>query len=124
MDNQALQQLVESNSRPTTYEMAAFLGCDHSTILRHLGRLGKVPKLGCWVPHKLSQRDRDQRLEMCTFLLSYHRTTAWLDSIITGDKKWVMYANFKHKRQRVDKGYLPESDTKPELHQQKVMLSV
>ena len=36
----------------------------------------------------------------------------------------MMYANFKRKRQWVDKGSLPESDTKPELHQQKVMLSV
>ena len=69
LDNQALQQLVESNPRWTTYEVAAILGCDHSTILRYLGTLGKVPKLGCWVPHELSQRDRDQRSEMYIFLL-------------------------------------------------------
>lgn len=124
LDDEALQQLVESNPRLTSREMAVTLGCDQSTIVRHLHTLGKVPKLGCWVPHVLTERDRTQRSEVCTFLLSYHRTSAWLDSVLTGDEKWVLYVNVTRKHQWVDKDAEPEPEPKPELHQRKVMLSV
>jgi hypothetical protein len=65
LDDEALQQLVESDPRLTTREMATTLGCDHSTIVHHLRSLGKVPELGCWVPHDLTQNHKNQRIDMC-----------------------------------------------------------
>ena len=49
---------------------------------------------------------------------------AWLDSIITGNEKWVVYTNLRRKHQWVGKGTQPARKPKPELDQLKVMLSV
>ena len=92
--------------------------------MNHLAKIGKAPKLGAWVPHQLSERDLQQRADMCTFHLTSHHTMAWPDSIITGDEKWVVYTNLRRKHQWVDKGTQPALKPKPELHQLKMMLSV
>lgn len=124
LDDNELRELVESNPRLTTRELASRLGCGQTTVVNHLAKIGKVPKWGTWVPHQLSERDLQQRADLCTFHLTSHRTMAWLDSIITGDEKWVTYVNHRRKRQWVDKDTQPAPEPKPELHQLKVMLSV
>jgi histone-lysine N-methyltransferase SETMAR len=124
LDDDGLRALVESNPRLTTREMAASLGCAQKTVVNHLSKIGKVPKLGTWVPHQLSDCDRQQRVDLCMFHLTSHRTTAWLDSIITGDEKWVAYVNHRRKHQWVDKGEKPEPEPKPEIHKKQIMLSV
>lgn len=123
-DNERLCQLVKSNPRQTTRELAQVLGVHHSTIADHLHQMGKVYKLAQWVPHDLSERDRQRRAEVATFLLSYRRTENWLNSIVTGDEKWCLYVNIKRRRSWVDKGEEPEPQPKAGLHPQKVMLCV
>ena len=124
IDDQALLQLIEMDPRQSTRQMATSLGCNQSTIVRHLESLGKVQKLGCWLPHKLTDRDREQRVTICSFLLSYSRTTGWFNSIVTGDEKWVLYVNVARRHQWVDQDAEPEPEAKPGLHQKKVMLCV
>ena len=124
LDNEELRKLVESNPKLTTREMATTLGTDQSTIVRHLKMLGKVSKLGSWVPHDLTKNQRDRRAEACLTLLSYRRTTDWLDTILTGDETWVFYVNVRRKRQWIDPDMKPEPTPKPDLHPQKIMLSV
>lgn len=85
INEDCLRNLVESNSRTTTRELAIEMDCDQSTVVRHLAAIGKVPKLGAWVPHHLTQRDRDRRVEACMTFATFHQDrTEWLDSIITG----------------------------------------
>lgn len=124
LDDDELRALVESNPRLTTREMAASLGCSQRTVVNHLGKIGKVPKLGTWVPHQLTARDRQQRVDLCMVHLTSHRTTAWLDSIITGDEKWVAYVNHRRKHQWVNRGEQPAPEPKPEFHPLQIMLSV
>ncbi|KAK6747203.1 hypothetical protein RB195_000428 [Necator americanus] len=65
-----------------------------------------VKKLGQWLPHALSDRNRQRRLDICTQLLSKSRRfdaivtgdEKWLDTIVTADEKWVLYVNHTHKR--------------------------
>ncbi|KAK6728031.1 hypothetical protein RB195_005593 [Necator americanus] len=57
-----------------------------------------VKKLGQWLPHALSDDKRLRRLDICTQLLSRSRRFDWLDTIVTGDEKWVLYVNHTHKR--------------------------
>ncbi|CAF5151984.1 unnamed protein product [Rotaria magnacalcarata] len=45
--------LIEDNPRLTTRELPAMLGCNQSTIDRHLHEMGKVNILETWVPHQL-----------------------------------------------------------------------
>lgn len=124
VDNDALRELVESDPRLTVREMSSILGCSHSTIADHLAKIGKVSKLGSWVPHELTQKDRDQRSDACTLLLSRRRHFNWLDSILTGDEKWVLYVNHTRKRQWVAADEDPQPQPKGDLHPRKVMLSV
>ena len=72
-DNSALQEALEANNRQTSRELADLLGVSHTTILHHLAELGKKAKLGCWVPHKLDDRDRHRRVDMAISLLSRSR---------------------------------------------------
>lgn len=124
VDDHALRQLVEANPRLTSREMVATLGCSHSTIENHLSKIGKVSKLGSWVPHVLLQKDLDQRCDACLFLLSRRRHFQWLDSVVTGDEKWVLYANHTRKRQWVSIKEKPQPEPKGDLHPRQEMLSV
>ncbi|KAK6764655.1 hypothetical protein RB195_024832 [Necator americanus] len=45
-------------------------------------------KLGQWLPHALSDDNRQRRLDICTQLLSRSRRFDWLDTIVTGDENW------------------------------------
>ena len=51
VDNDHLKELVEKNSRTTTYDLALVLDVDATTVLRHLRAIGKFKKLDSWVPH-------------------------------------------------------------------------
>lgn len=121
---EVLRRLVEADPRQSTRDLAGVLGWSHSSVERHLHSMGKVNKLGSWVPHLLSQRDLDARADSCSVLLSRSRRFDWLDHLITGDEKWCLYVNPSNKRQWLDKGQAAESTPKGELHPKKVMISV
>lgn len=124
VDNDRLRQLVELDPRQTTRELAQVLGVHFTTIADHLHQLGKVHKLAQWVPHELTERDRQRRAQVATELLSYRRTNNWLTSIITGDEKWCLYVNIKRRRHWVDKDKQPEPQPRTDLHPLKVMICV
>ena len=101
VDLDRLKELMESDPKNTTRSLARALGCHYSTIDRHLHEMGKVLKLGVWVPHDLTPAQHNQRINICSNLLSFKRTLNWLDHIVTGDEKWVLYIKgpfcFRHK---------------------------
>ena len=50
-----LVELLEEDPRQSTRELALELSVSHTTVLNRLRALGKVQKVGKWVPHKLSE---------------------------------------------------------------------
>ena len=110
-DVDALLNLVESNATLTTRCMATTLGCSHTTIENQLHSLGKVSKLCRWVPHDLSQNDRQRRLDSSLLLLSKSRNFSWLDHLVSGDEKWCFYVNHTRKRSWVSAEEEPKKDT-------------
>ena len=70
LDLDELRSLVESDPTMTSRCMGSLLGFTHPTIINGLHRLGKVSKLGRYVPHKLSALDRQNRIDRCMELLS------------------------------------------------------
>jgi histone-lysine N-methyltransferase SETMAR len=124
MNIDLLQALVRSNPRLSTREMASELSVNYSTISRHLKDLGFVQKLGAWIPHHLSDDQREQRISICNSLLLRRRNTEWLKQIVTGDEKWVLYFNSTRKHQWVLQEEVPQPEPKPDPHQKKIMLSV
>ena len=123
-DIERLKVLIEDNPRLTTRELSTMLGCNQSTIDRHLHEMGKVNKLGTWLPHQLTSDNIQQRISICHFLLSKPNRHRFLQQIITGDEKWVLYVDHTRKRQWINPEDLPEPEPKNDLHPKKVMLSV
>ncbi len=116
VDNEELQNLLEIDPRQTTRELAAELGCTHTAIEKHLHAMGKVCKLGAWVPHVLTDDNKINRVTICNSLLLRPHREDFLKQIVTGDEKWVMYVNHTRKRQWLDRDQQPEPEPKPELH--------
>jgi histone-lysine N-methyltransferase SETMAR len=124
INHDTLEKLLDVDARQTTRELADKLGCDQSTVDRALHSLGKVQKLGAWIPHQLTDSIRKQRVNICMSLLSRRYGSAWLNTIVTGDEKWVLWANHSRKRQWLGAEETPQPEPKADLHPKKVMLSV
>lgn len=116
-----LKTLITQDPRLTTRCLASILGCSHTTIQHHLGL---VSKLDVYVPRDLTPTQLNQRADTCANLLSLHRTQFWMDDIITGDEKWVLYVNHSRKRSWVEKSQEPMQTPKDKIHHKKIMLSV
>lgn len=128
-DEERLQELLKEDGRQTSRELAEKIGCTHPTILRHLHSMGFEQKFGAWVPHKLSDQDKENRLQIAAQLLARHRATCghkerFLQRIVTGDEKWCLYVNMRQRKEWVPKGVTPKPRVKKELHPKKTMICV
>ena len=94
------------------------------TVETHLSELDKMCKSGVWMPHELSLHQLQLRVDTCMGLMRYHRNYQWLQNLITGDEKWVVYVNHKRKRQWLGTGQTDIATAKNNLHPRKLMLSV
>ncbi|CAL1289207.1 unnamed protein product [Larinioides sclopetarius] len=114
-----LKAVLEQNPRQSTRCIEERLNTSQSTVIRHLEKLGKVSKLGVWVPHNLSERNKEDRMSIATSLLSWVKMEPFLNRIVTGDEKWVTYKNIVRKRQWLDKDEPPLPDPKANIHGKK-----
>ncbi|VDP11086.1 unnamed protein product [Heligmosomoides polygyrus] len=102
LDLDGLRSRVEADPYQTTRELSSTLGASHSTVVRGLKSIGKVQKLGRWVPHDLTQHDMDRRADVALSRLTLRRTHGWLDNLVTEDEKWIFYSNYHRRAQWVD----------------------
>lgn len=123
-DKDALKALVETNPKMSIQEIAKTLQATWSTVQRHLKEIGKVYRQGIWVPHLLSDMNKDQRRTICTSLLCRLRNDPFLRRIVTGDEKWVLYNNNKRTKQWLSQNQLAVPIPKPSLTLKKVLLCV
>ena len=70
-DEERLEALHHEENCQTTRELAEQLGCSPQAVLNHLNSMGKVQKLGAWVPHQLNQ-NKNQRVAFAASLLARH----------------------------------------------------
>ena len=122
-DDQALLATVEENESLTTRMLAEQFDVHHSTIVRHLKKLGKVWKLAGWVPHELSQQNKDERVRIFSDLLRKNEETPFLNNLVTGDESWIQFKNPKRKKVCVDPGQTPKGIPKS-VHSKKAMWCV
>lgn len=95
-----------------------------SAVSERLQVMGKVHKVGRWVPHELKERDIERRLDKCEILLKSHKNKSFLHRIVTGDEKWIFYTNLKRKKPWVDRNQPSTSTPKLDIHGLKVMLFI
>ena len=119
-----IKESVEQNSHQSVREIASHLEISKSSIHRHLHALGKVPKLGKWVPPSLSEYDKKRRVQAALSLLSVSRRPNWLSTILTSDEKWICYENVHRKFQWVNSDEVPQPIARPGLHPRKIMLCI
>ncbi|VDP22135.1 unnamed protein product [Heligmosomoides polygyrus] len=87
VDEDKLRDVVEEDPHKGTREIAKVLGVSHNTAARHLKEIGKTKKLDRWVPHELSEEQRNRRYEISSALLLRNETDPFLDCIVTCDEK-------------------------------------
>ncbi|KAL6265800.1 hypothetical protein P5V15_002616 [Pogonomyrmex californicus] len=89
IETDELQALLDINSAQTEKELAEQLGVTQQTISVRLHTMGKVQKEGrrAWVPHELSEDNKNRRRNTALTLLSKFRKKDFLHKIITGDEK-------------------------------------
>lgn len=124
IDNNLLRSCVEADAHVTSRELAQKFGVSHTAILHHLEEIGKISKLDVWVPHKLTDFDRQRRLDACLTLMSRKRRFEWLNNLITADEKWCLFSNINRKRSWTDKGATAQPQPKADVHQKKLLLCV
>lgn len=124
IDNAILKETVSANPYLTTRELACKFGCSHVTIITHLEEIGKVHKQGRWVPHRLSENNKMQRLMISSSLLSMCKRGGFWDSILTNDEKWISYDNSSRHGQWLDKGQPPLASPKPGRFDTKLLLCI
>lgn len=124
IDEEALLAAIEEDPRRTIQDLATFLNISWSTVQEHLHKLGKVWREGVWIPHHLTDSQREQRVILCTSLLSRHQATPFLHNMITCDEKWILFTNPHRHKQWLSPNQDPIPTPKSELHPKKVMLSV
>lgn len=124
IDRQAVLEAIEEAPSLTTRMLADDFECDQWTIVRVLEELGKVWKKTRWVPHELTNAQKQNRVNAAQTLLNRQRRTPFLDNLITGDEKWVSFKNPDHQHEWLSPGQKPSATPKKDFRQEKAMLCV
>ena len=81
-------------------------------------------KLDVWVPHTLSEKNKDDHIIIATSLLSRQRNYLFLKNISAGDEIWVFYDNVQCKGQCLDKDESLQPFPKAKFHERKIIVCV
>lgn len=123
-DDDMLKAMVESDPRLSIEELSQKLVIPWSTVQEHMKKIGKVHRMGIWIPHALSEDNKNTRMDACNSFLTRHKIRPFLSQIVTSDEKWIVYDNVKRKKQWLSKTAVPVPTPKPGLTLRKVLLCV
>ena len=62
-------------------------------VVWHLKQVGKVNKFDKWVPHELTEYQKDHCFEVSSSLTVHNNNKSFLNRIVTWDEKWILYHN-------------------------------
>jgi len=75
------------------------------------------------MPYDLTVKNLMNRISICKSLLKRNKIEPFLNQLITGNEKWIMYSNVQ-KRLWSKQGEAPQTVAKPGLTPRKMMLYV
>ena len=119
-----MKAIIKSDRHVIVQEIKEMLKIPKSTIDRHIQRLGLVEKLDIWIPHELKEIHLTKRINVCDLHLKCNVFDPFFKRIITDDEKWIVYNNVVRKRSWSKPDEPPQTTSKAELHQKKIMLSI
>ena len=82
-----LQALLDEDDSQTQKQLVEQLSVNQQAVSNRLREMGKIQKIGRWMPHELNERQMERRKNTCEILLERYRRKLFLHRIITGDKK-------------------------------------
>ena len=74
-DENRLKALLKEDGRQTTCGLAEKMDCSAMKISNHLQSIGFTQKLGAWLPHQLTVKNKENRLKIAALHLACHRST-------------------------------------------------
>jgi histone-lysine N-methyltransferase SETMAR len=123
-EDSELQALLDEDDAQTQQQLADQLNVTREAVSIRLKAMGKIQKMGKWVPHELNERQQENRKTTCEMLLARYKRKSFLHRIVTGDEKWIYFANPKRKRSWVTPGEPSTSTARPNRYGRKTMLCV
>ena len=89
-DEDHLKALLKEESHQTSSEFAEKINCNQKTIFNHLHSMGFAKKLVVWVPHELSENNKENHLQIACHRATRDHKQRFLYQIVTGDEKWCL----------------------------------
>jgi len=86
-----LQALLDEDDSQTQKQLAEQLSVSQQAVSNPLREMGKIQKVGRWVPHELNERQMERSKNTCEILLKRYRRKLFLHRIVTGDEKWIFF---------------------------------
>lgn len=124
LEDYQIMDLLERNRSISAKQIASELNISDTAIRNRLKALGFTCKLDKWVPHQLSEKNKLDRIEICSRLLERNRNDPFLDRIVTCDEKWIYHDNITRRRSWSLKGEPPQKIGKRNLTRNKVLLCI
>ena len=124
VDREAVIRAIEVNSTMTTRMLANEFDCHHSTIEEILHEAGLKWRKIQWVPHLLTDAQKQQRVDIATELLEHHKEEPFLQNVITMDETWIPFSNPNPHNAWLFPGQQAPSVPVPDFRQRKIMMSV
>ena len=109
-----LQASLDEDDAQTQQQLADQLNVTREAVSIRLKAMGKIQKVGKWVPREPNERQQENRKTTCEMLLARYKRKSLLHRIVTGDEKWIYSAP----------GEPPTSTTRPHRYGRKTMLCV
>ena len=78
-DNDQLRAIIKADPLTATWEVAKELNLNHSKVIWHLKKIGKVEKLNKWVPHELTKNFLKIVILKCHLLMQQQQIISQLD---------------------------------------------
>lgn len=119
-----LQALLDEDPNQTQKQLAEVLEVTQESISRRLKAMGKIQKVGRWIPHSLNDRQMENRKLTCEMLLQRFERKGFLHRIVTGDEKWIYFENPKRKKSWLSPGQAAAPTPRPNRFGKKTMLCV
>ena len=102
------QALLDEDDSQTQKQLA-----EQSSVRQRLREMRIIQNIGRWVPHELNESQMEKSKNGCDILFARHKMKSFLHRIVTGDEKWIYFANPRRKKSWVVPGAPSTSTARP-----------
>lgn len=109
--SEQIQAILDEDRHATVEIISTQLKVPRETIRRQLVNMGKRYMSNRWLPHALTDANKQKRVDICISLLQMHARNNFLPRLITGDETWVYWENARTESRRSWRGIGDEPAT-------------